>query len=408
MVPSQAFRQRQCADIQEKEQGGIMVKGFYFLFYVIFAIILLIGVKPAAKGDWCRDALSLRISKGLLGFCAVGIMLHHMSQTISFAGEDPGVLSFMVDIGVCFVGMFFFFSGYGLYSSLRDKPDYLKGFLRGRLPAVLVPFYICNFVFILGSYLWGYRFAKGELLPYLTGAILMNSQMWYIVEILILYLLFFFAFRLIKNRDAACMVYGVCLMLLVAFSLWLGHDTTTPTQGLWLHGEWWYNTTMMIWVGILFARWEKQILGVIRKLYGLFLVVFLLLTAFLYNRTLYMLQNKGYWFEWDGYPGYKEKWQTLGVQFFFVFAAVLTVVILTQKIRFSNKILDFLGEIALELYLIHNLFLLYMPGNNRMVYILSCYGASILLAVVLHMLDKRLIRLVRGKNKKFISRSDFH
>ena len=95
MVRSQAFRQRQCADIQEKEQGGIMVKGFYFLFYVIFAIILLIGVKPAAKGDWCRDALSLRISKGLLGFCAVGIMLHHMSQMISFAGEDPGVCHLM-------------------------------------------------------------------------------------------------------------------------------------------------------------------------------------------------------------------------------------------------------------------------------------------------------------------------
>ena len=35
-----------------------------------------------------------------------------------------------------------------------------------------------------------------------------------------------------------------------------------------------------------------------------------------------MLQNKGYWVEWDGYPGYKEKWQTLGVQFSFVFVVL--------------------------------------------------------------------------------------
>lgn len=375
-----------------------MVKEYYFIFYILLAVILFAGARPAAKGEWCEDVLSLRTSKGLLGFCAVGIMLHHMSQTIYFDGEDPGVLSFMVDIGVCFVGMFFFFSGYGLYSSLRDKPDYLKGFLRNRLSAILVPFYICNFVFILGSYLAGYRFAQGELLPYLTGIILMNSQMWYIVEIFILYLLFFLVFRLIKNRNAASMAYGVCLMILVAFSLWLGHDTTTPTQGLWFHGEWWYNTTLMIWVGILFARWEKQILAVIRKFYGIFLVIFLLLTAFLYNRTLYMLQNKGYWFEWDGYPGYKEKWQTLGVQFFFVFATVLAVIIIMQKLKFSNRILDFLGEIALELYLIHNLFLLYMPGNNRVVYILSCYGASILLAAVLRILDQKLIGLVCKRN----------
>lgn len=219
-----------------------MPKEYYFFFYIILAVILLIGVKPAARGEWCEDALSLRTSKGLLGFCAVGIMLHHMSQTIHFAGEDPGVLMFMVDIGVCFVGVFFFFSGYGLYSSLRDKPDYLKGFLRNRLPAILVPFYICNLVFILGSYLAGYPFKKGELLPYLT------------------------------------------------------------------------------------------------------------------------------------------------------------VVILIQKIKFSNKILDFLGEIALELYLIHNLFLLYMPVSNRGLYIPACYTASILLAVILHMVDKKLIKLVRKRS----------
>ncbi len=374
-----------------------MSKEYYFIFYIILAAVLLIGVKPEGKGKWFEDTLSLRVSKGLLGFCAVGIMLHHMSQTIFFAGEDPGVLLFMVDVGVCFVGMFFFFSGYGLYSSLRDKPNYLKGFLRNRFTAILVPFYLCNFVFILGSYFAKYHFKKGELFPYLTGVILMNNQMWYIVEIFVLYLLFFCVFGLIKNRDVACGIYGVMLMGLIVFSLRLGHDTTTPTQGLWFHGEWWYNTTLMIWVGILFARWERQILSVIRKFYGIMLAVFLLLTAFLYNRTIYMLQTKGYWYEWDGYPGYKEKWQTLGVQFSFVFVVVLTVVILLQKIKCSNRLLDFLGEIALELYLIHNLFLLYMPIKNRVFYILACYAASILLAAILHTADKKLIRLLHKK-----------
>lgn len=382
-----------------------MAKEYYFIFYSILAVILLIGVKPAVKGGWCKDALSLRTSKGLLGFCAVAIMLHHMSQTIYFAKEDTGILLFMVDIGVCFVGMFFFFSGYGLYTSLRDKPDYLKGFMKNRLPAILVPFYICNFVFILGSYFSGYEFKEGELMPYLSGAILMNSQMWYIVEVLILYVLFYVVFRLIKNRDAACIVYGICVMLLITFSLRLGHDTTTPTQGLWFHGEWWYNTTLMVWVGIMFARWEEQILGLIRKFYGLAFMVFVVLSVFLYNRTIYMLQNKGYWVEWDGYPGYKEKWQTLGVQFSFVFVVIITVVILTQKIRFGNKILDFLGEIALELYLIHNLFLLYTPGSNRVIYILTCYTLSILSAVVLHMIDRKLIGLMRGSRKDSVQDS---
>lgn len=377
-----------------------MAKEYFFVFYSILAVILLIGVKPANRGGWREESLSLHSSKGLLGFCAVGIMLHHMSQTIYFANEDPGILLFMVDIGVCFVGMFFFFSGYGLYSSLRDKPDYLKGFMRGRLPAILVPFYMCNFVFILGSYLFGYQFKKGELLPYLTGAVLMNSQMWYIVEIFILYLLFYIVFRLVRNRNAACALYVLMTVILIGFSLRLGHDKTTPTQGLWFHGEWWYNTTLLLPAGILFAKWERPILSFVRKFYAIVLIVSALLTAFLYKETLFMLRNKGYWFEWDGYAGYKEKVQTLAVQTPFVLLTVFTVIVILQKIEFGNKILDFLGSIALELYLIHNLFLLYMPASNRIWYIFGCYGASIALAAVLHLADRRLIGLIRQIGRK--------
>lgn len=377
-----------------------MAKDYYFVFYSALAVLLLQSAKSAGKGMWRENSLSLKSSKCLLGFCAVGIMLHHMSQNIYFANEDPGILLFMVDIGVCFVGMFFFFSGYGLYSSLRDKPDYLKTFIRNRIPAVIIPFYLCNFVFILGSWLWGYKFKQGELMPYLTGAILMNSQMWYIVEILILYLLFYIVFRLIKNRNAACLVYGICLLLLIAFSLRLGHDKITPTLGLWFHGEWWYNTTLMMLAGILFSKWEKQILGFIRKFYGIVLIMSALLTAFLYHETLYMLQTKGYWYEWDGYAGYKEKWQTLAVQFPFVLVTVFTVIVILQKIEFGNKVLAFLGEIALELYLIHNLFLLYMPIRNRVGYIIGCYAASIALATLLHLVDRKLIGLVRQIGRK--------
>ncbi len=376
-----------------------MAREYYFIFYSALAVILLMGVQTAGKGRWRETSLSLQPSKGILGFCAVGIMLHHMSQTIYFANEDPGILLFMVDIGVCFVGMFFFFSGYGLYSSLRDKPDYLKNFLKKRLPAILIPFYLCNFVFILGSYIGGYRFEEGELLPYLTGWILMNSQMWYIVEIFILYLLFYAVFSLIKNKDAACIVYGVAIVAMIVVSLLLGHDTTTKSQGMWFHGEWWYNATLLLWVGILFARWEKQILSFIRKFYVLVLIPCLGFTAFLYNRTMYMLQNKGYWYEWDGYAGYKEKFQTLGVQLPFIILTVLTVVVVLQKLEFGNKILKFLGSIAMELYLIHNLFILYLPIRNRVFFIIGVYAASIALATLLHLIDRKLLSLLQRNEK---------
>lgn len=372
-----------------------MAKEYFFVFYSALAVILLLGVQMKGKGVWHEDALSLPVSKGILGFCAVGIMLHHMSQTIYFAGEDAGILMFMVDIGVCFVGVFFFFSGYGLYSSLRDKPNYLHGFLLKRLPVIVIPFYMCNFVFIAGAALGGYSFQKGELLPYLTGYTLMNTQMWYIVEIFFLYLLFYLVFKLIKKKGAACLVYGIALCALTVGSLLLGHDNKTVSGGAWFYGEWWYNATMLLWIGMLFARYEKPILTFCRKYYGFVLTIDVLLTCFFYTRTMQALQTKGYWREWEGYPGYAEKFQTLAVQLPFIFFFVLFLILLTQKIQFKNKILSFLGEISLELYLVHNVFIMYLPVKNRFWFILAVYAAGIAAAALLHAVDKRLIELLK-------------
>lgn len=374
---------------------GHMAKDYYFVFYSALAVVLLLGAQMKGKVFWQEDALSLPVSKGLLGFCAIGIMLHHMSQTIYFAGEDAGILMFMVDVGVCFVGVFFFFSGYGLYTSLRDKPDYLNGFLKKRLPVILIPFYMCNFVYIAGAALCGYSFQKGELLPYLTGYTLMNTQMWYIVEIFFLYLSFYLVFKLIKKQGAACFVYGAMLCMMTAGSLLLGHDNTTVSGGAWFHGEWWYNATMLLWFGMLFARYEKPILSFCRKYYWAVLTIDVLLTCFFYEKTLTALQTKGYWHEWDGYPGYAEKFQTLAVQLPFIFFFVLFLILLTQKIQFKNRALSFLGEISLELYLVHNVFIMYLPVKNRFWFITAVYAAGIVTAALLHAVDKRLIEILK-------------
>ena len=372
-----------------------MAKEYYFIFYSALAVILLIGAQMKGKSVWHEDALSLPVSKGLLGFCALGIMLHHMSQTIYFAGEDTGILLFMVDVGVCFVGVFFFFSGYGLYTSLHNKTDYLKGFLKKRLPAVIVPFYMCNFVFIAVSAISGYQFEEGELLPYLTGWTLMNTQMWYIVEIFFLYILFYLTFKLVKKDGAACLIYGFFVIAMTAGSLFLGHDNKTVSGGAWFHGEWWYNATLLIWIGILFAKFEKPVLTFCRKYYAFILVIAGILTCFFYGKTMLALQTKGYWYEWDGYPGYTEKMQTLAVQLPFILCFVVFLILLTQKIQFKNKILTFVGEIALELYLVHNVFIMYLPVKNRFFFILAVYAAGIVTAFILHAIDKKIIGLFR-------------
>lgn len=120
-----------------------------------------------------RLAKHLDIEEGQMA----GIILHHLTQTVTQYGQIyKSVIVVMVYLGVYFTGMFFFFSGYGLYTSFLNKEDYLKNFLRKRLPAVLILFYTTNTIFVVVSLIMGYEMSVQEGLLYISGLVLLNSQ----------------------------------------------------------------------------------------------------------------------------------------------------------------------------------------------------------------------------------------
>ncbi len=370
------------------------------IFLVLLLAVLIWGGKGSKKQEFHEDAFSLRITKGIQGFCAVGIMLHHMAQTISNYGNiDKGIINYMNDMGVFFVGIFFFCSGYGLYTSLMCKPDYLKGFLRKRLSAILVPFYTGNTIFVLTAMLFGARFKTGELVSLLTGWMLLNTQLWYIVEIFILYVVFCLLFRL-KRKGLSYILMGVFVAVLMGGSLLLGHDLNNVSGGTWLRGEWWYNGVFLFFIGITFARYYQSLMRNIRKYYSVWLLLGLAGSGVFYSLTEHMLQTKGYWMEWEGYPGYLEKVQTLACQVPMILFMVVTFFLITMKLQFGNRILDFLGKISLELYIIHNLFIINLRNQiqikNDFMFILSVYVLSISMAVLLYAFDRKLISFFSG------------
>ena len=194
---------------------------FEFPLVIIFpllALLLLVGVKVSKRKEWQDNPFSLETSKAVQGFAAVCIILHHLSQELA---EKAGVLGDFEDLGVLFVGVFFFFSGYGLYTSLKTKENYLKGFLKKRLTTILIPFFTCNSLFVASICFEGAKLSPVETLTLLSGWYLLNSHMWYVVEIAILYLAFFAIYRLIKNRTAATVVMGIFVALMITGLLML-------------------------------------------------------------------------------------------------------------------------------------------------------------------------------------------
>ena len=369
------------------------------IFILVLIVILVFGTKKALKGEFHNDFLSIRVTNGLKGYAAIGIMLHHLTQTITQYGNiQKGVINIFNDFGVLYVGTFFFLSGYGLFTSFRIKDNYLDHFFKRRLPAVLIPFYMANTIFIIFSLMSGMKLRIGQLISCFTGWLLLNTQLWYIVEIVFLYLLFYLCFRYIKNKNISYALMGVLIILLSIGSLLLGHDNKTFCGGAWFKGEWWYNTTLLFFVGITISKYETEILKQVKKYYTAILLIGICGFILLFSASEYMLIHAGYWCEGVGNPGYTEKFMTLGAQLPMVIVYVLLFLLITFKFQFKNKVLHFLGNISLELYLIHNLFITWFNGriNNDFFYILVVYTCSILLAVVLKYIDTKIITSIKG------------
>lgn len=54
-------------------------------------------------------------------------------------------------MGILCVAVFFFYSGYGLTISLRNKKNYMQGFIRKRFLTILVPYLMIAFIYWIWS-----------------------------------------------------------------------------------------------------------------------------------------------------------------------------------------------------------------------------------------------------------------
>ena len=373
-----------------------------YIILIALALLLFIGIKPSKLREWQEEPLSLDRSKAIQGFAAVAIIVHHLSQELA---ETAGAIGFFSELGVLFVGIFFFFSGYGLYTSLKTKENYLKGFLKKRFVTILIPFYMCNLVFVAASCISGAKFTPLQLLAVLSGWSLINMHMWYIVEIAILYIAFFLIYRLIRNRTVATVVMSVFVIAMIAGSLMLCHGNDMSCS-YWFQGEWWYNASFLFVIGIIFSKHSEGLRKFARKGYIFLLAAFTALSGLLGVQTFYMLRKYSYWSEIPGEdPRYLDKIRCLSVQLPWIICFVCFLLLIMMRVRFGNPVLKFLGSISLELYLIHNLYLTGLrsgtvfrvssPGMYCILTILMAIG----LATVISGVDKYLIALITGKKK---------
>lgn len=386
------------------------------LFPIGWLLLCIIGAKkPVGQARFFETPFSMDLSSALKGAAATGIILHHLTQNVTQYGSHPlGPVTFFNEIGILFTSIFFFLSGYGLIRSYISKEDYICSFLQKRLPHVLIPFFVSNVIYYLGlgiyfgylnDFYHGHADSALDALVSLSGFLLINTNTWFLVEITILYLLFYLIYTKVKKEDAKLKWMFAASLLLILFSMLLGHDPSKAGNH-WFMGEWWYNTTILFPIGMLFAQQEQAILTFSQKHYRILAIFSCILFFGLLTAAIYVNHQFGYYQEWSGHPGYGEKLFTLIMQSLACTVFIFTLVLLFMKIKIGNRALSFLGNISLELYIIHHFVMVYALQDARTsspepILFVIVLVVSTILAYFLHRFDQWIIRLWIGRKAYF-------
>ena len=336
------------------------------IYPVLLAILVFRGAVLSPKGQFSKDHMLPGQTRMLQGAACVGIIFHHITQQITAYGiVSKGPVTVFNDVGFLLTGLFFFCSGYGLLVSYDTKPGYLQTFLQKRLPAVLVPFWTVNlFGVLLSRFGYGIRFSLSDTLRKIFGITLINSNGWYIVEIVLFYLLFYLLFSLIRRRDIALSLLCIAVLLLVRYSFYQGHDPEGD-QSHWFRGEWWYNSTIAFPAGLLYARFRSGCDRFLQKHCRFLLPAVTLLFAAAFRLSVCTVRRYGYYHE-TAFHGLRDARWTLLSQYAACLLFLLLILLLGMKIRLGNRALRYLGDIRAELFLIHGFFVHRIFGAVQM------------------------------------------
>lgn len=141
--------------------------------------------------------------------------------------------------GFLWVGVFFFYSGYGLKISAETKENYLEVFWKHKLKAVLLPYMIAAeaatvFCFFKYRLTW-YEIVLGPILGFQY-----NKSLWYVIELFGLYIIFYLVqrFRPQSMERIMCVAYIIFVVCGVILDI----------------GTWWYISTSTFLMGIMYER----------------------------------------------------------------------------------------------------------------------------------------------------------
>lgn len=342
------------------------------IILIISLIIFLYKAKFIRKGI-NEDYISIENTKKINGFFVLIVFLSHTIQYINYSDLwiDKYGLFIITNIGQLMVTTFLFFSGYGIYESIKKKKEnYIDSIPKKRILKTLFKFDIAVLIFLIVSCVLDIKYdLKTILLSFLGWESVGNSN-WYIFAIIVLYLITYIVFKLVKTKEVIKL--SIITLLTLVYMIVMSK----------FKEQWWYNTVLCYPLGMWFSLYKLKIESVFKnksKYYYMAVIIsiVLLCVSLIYRKNIYVFS-------------------TMYVAFF-----IISIVLISMKIKLNSKFFEFMGNNVFYIYIYQRLPMIILLKynlcfNNRYIFLIISFISTIAICIILN--NFRNIHFKKDKN----------
>ena len=276
-------------------------------------------------------------------------------------------------LGYLSVGMFFFYTGYGMMCS-KNKEGYVKTIGKKRI----LPLYIFYVFLILFYSLWQiilqYQITPSRFFQSFFFGNTIVPLGWYLQVTFVVYLILWAVFSSVKSDKQCLLITGIALIIYCFICNYIGLSTT------------WYESIFCVLLGMTWAVYKDSIdRFIVKKKWMAFIIAGFVFVVFLAGAKVS--------------PILQTEVKMISTVAFAIFVTVATIVL--PRLLYNNPVTKILGKYSLEIYVCQGFFLLLLKEgrmyiNNPYVFIGIVVIGTAIMAVLMKTVYGNITKTVKS------------
>ncbi len=334
-------------------------------FFILLALCMLTKMQICTKGI-DKEYIAKDNTQVIKGAFILIVFMSHIRGYAAFESQgDLFCIKVLNYIGQLMVAMFLFYGGYGVFEAVKSKgKSYIDNFGKKRIGKVWLDFASAVLIFLAVDAVLGKSYSAKHILLSFTGWTSIGNSNWYMFAIFTLYIFTFVIFKFLwKNKTAALTAMTICSF---------GYIFMMPK----VKEYWWSDTYLCYVLGMWYSFFKTKIEEAFEKNIIAYYISTIAVIVF-YFLTKDFCTDK----VWGG--------NIIAVFF------CLSIVFVTMKIRFKNKLIMWCGENLFWIYILQRLPMMIFTELGLNVYnVYIFFVLSFISTVLLTIGAKRAKRLL--------------